>query len=165
MFCQLMPMSQPSRISISYARRDGATLARRLQSDLTKEGFDAWLDTQRIGSGTVWSTQIEREIVTRQVMIALLSPSSYRSEICRSEQLLALDKGKRVIPVLAVKTDDRPIYLYARQYRDFTNTDDVNYATRFGELVADIRGDATATLPDTYRKTRVTSNGQKTRTA
>jgi len=149
-----MPVSQSWRIFISYARRDGTTLAQRLQSDLTKKGFDAWLDTQRIGGGAVWSTQIEREIVTRQVMIALLSPGSYRSEICRSEQLLALDKGKRVIPLLAAKTDDRPIYLYARQYRDFT--DDANYAVRLGELLADIRDDASATLPDTYRKTRVT---------
>src|ERR1019366_1411667 len=30
------------------------------------------------------------------------------------------------------------------------------YAERLGELLADLRGDATATLPDTYRKTRVT---------
>jgi hypothetical protein len=27
--------------------------------------FDAWLDTQRIGGGRVWSTEIEREIDTR----------------------------------------------------------------------------------------------------
>src|ERR1019366_3871180 len=30
------------------------------------------------------------------------------------------------------------------------------YAERLGELLADLRGDATATLPDNYRKTRVT---------
>ena len=47
-----------------------------------------------------------------------------------AEQLRALDKGKRVIPVVAVKGADRPIYLYARQYRDFT--DDANYAVRLG---------------------------------
>jgi hypothetical protein len=151
-----MPPSEPDRIFISYARKDGASLAERLQADLAKEGFDAWLDTQRIGGGAVWSTEIEREIKTRQVMIALMSPGSYTSEICRAEQLLALDKGTRVIPVLAVEGADRPIYLYARQFRDFTNTDNANYAARLRELLADIRGDATATLPATYRKTRVT---------
>src|SRR6516165_12783512 len=84
------------------------------------------------------------------------SPGSYSSEICRAEQLLALDLGVRVIPVLvvALKGSDRPLYLYARQYRDFT--DNSKYATRLGELLADIRGDTTATLPDTYCKTRVT---------
>jgi WD40 repeat protein len=141
-------------VFISYARKDGAPLAQRLQSDLAKEGFDAWFDTQRIGGGAVWSAEIECEVDTRQVTLALLSPGSYASEICRAEQLRALDKGNRVIPVLAVKGAERPLYLYARQYRDFT--DDANYTVCLGELLADIRGDATATLPDAYRKTRVT---------
>ena len=96
-----MPASEPSRVFISYARKDVAALAQRLQSDLAKQGFDAWLDTERIAGGAVRSTEIEREIDTRQVTLALLSPSSYGSEICRAEQLRALDKGNRVIPVVA----------------------------------------------------------------
>lgn len=55
---------------ISYARKDGTRLAQGLQSDLSKEGFDAWLDTQRIAGGAVWSTKIEDEIDTCQLMIA-----------------------------------------------------------------------------------------------
>jgi hypothetical protein len=149
-----MAAAEPLRIFISYSRKDGALLAQRLESDLAKQGFDAWLDTKRIGGGAVWSAEIEREIDTRQVMIALLSPGSYESEICRAEQIRALDKGKRVIPVIAVKGVDRPVYLYARQYRDFT--EDTHYEERLGELLADLRGDSTATLPDTSRKTRVT---------
>jgi WD40 repeat protein len=149
-------VSESLRVFISYAREDGASLAQRLQSDLEKHGFDAWLDTGRTAGGAVWSMKIEREIDTRQVMLALLSPGSYGSEICRAEQLRALDKGNRVIPLFAVKgsDSDRPIYLYARQYRDFTNDD--NYQTRLCELLADIRSDVTATLPDSYRKTPVT---------
>jgi WD40 repeat protein len=149
-----MASAEPLRIFISYSRKDGAVLAQRLQCDLAKQGFDAWLDTKRIGGGAVWSAEIEREIDACQVMIALLSPGSYKSEICRAEQIRALDKGKRVIPVIAVKGADRPLYLYARQYRDFT--EDTHYVERLGELLADIRGDSTATLPDNYRKTRVT---------
>jgi hypothetical protein len=61
-----MPPAEPSRVFISYARKDGAALAQRLQSDLAKQGFDAWLDTGRIAGGAVWSTEIEREIDTRQ---------------------------------------------------------------------------------------------------
>jgi TIR domain len=38
-------------IFISYARKDGAGLAQRLQASLTREGFDAWLDTQRLAGG------------------------------------------------------------------------------------------------------------------
>jgi len=46
MVCQPMPTSEPSRIFISYARKDSAVPDRRLQTDLKKEGFDVWLDTQ-----------------------------------------------------------------------------------------------------------------------
>jgi hypothetical protein len=68
------------RVFISYAGKDGASLARRLQRDLTKEGLDAWLDMQRIRGGAVWSTEIEHEIDTRQVAIALLSPGPMRQK-------------------------------------------------------------------------------------
>jgi|HubBroStandDraft_6_1064221.scaffolds.fasta_scaffold20936_2 WD40 repeat protein len=151
---QPMSSPEPLRVFISYARKDGALLAQRLQADLTKKGLDSWIDTQRIAGSAVWSATIEREIDTRQVTLALLSPGSYTSEICRAEQLRALDKGNRVIPVLAAKGSDRPIYLYARHYRDFT--DDAHYSERLEELLGDIRDNATATLPETCRKTPIT---------
>ena len=75
-----MTPSEPLRVFISYARKDGAALAQRLQSDLAKQGFDAWLDKHRIRGGAVWSMEIEREIKTRQVVVALMSPGSYASE-------------------------------------------------------------------------------------
>jgi WD40 repeat protein len=147
------PSAQP-RVFLSYARKDGAALAQRLRADLTKAGFDVWLDTRRIAGGVVWSEELDRAIDSCHVMIAVLTTGSYESGMCRGEQLQALDKGKRLIPVLAAKGADRTTYLYAYHYRDFTN--DADYPARLAELVSDIRGDATATLPDTYRKTRVT---------
>src|SRR5438477_4162277 len=45
------------RIFVSYARRDGAELARRLQNALTTAGFDFWLDTQRIAGGASWTVE------------------------------------------------------------------------------------------------------------
>jgi TIR domain len=59
MSCRPTPPSEPLRVFISYARKDGAALAQRLQFDLAKEGFDAWLDTQRIAGGRVRSAEIE----------------------------------------------------------------------------------------------------------
>jgi predicted esterase len=59
MACRPMPLSEPSRVFISYARKDGAALAQRLQEDLQAKGYCAWLDTQRIDGGRVWSTEIE----------------------------------------------------------------------------------------------------------
>src|SRR5258705_13647398 len=46
-------------------------------------------------------------------LLALMSPASYRSEICRAEQLRALRKSRRVIPVLVQTNAERPIWLEA----------------------------------------------------
>jgi hypothetical protein len=46
MACRPMPPSEQPRVFISYARKDGAALAERLQRDLKEQGFDAWLDTR-----------------------------------------------------------------------------------------------------------------------
>src|SRR5208337_1253316 len=138
-----MPPSEPSRVFISYARRDGAELASRLQADLSAQGFDAWLDKQRIAGGAVWSEEIEREIDSREVTVALLTPGSYESEICRAEQHHCLRKGRRLVPVLAASGADRPLNVYARRYRDFFDAS--NYDVRLGELITYVRGNNVAT--------------------
>jgi hypothetical protein len=139
-----MPTHQDHRVFISYAHRDGVELADRLQKGLTSRGFDVWVDRQRLAGGAVWTGDIERAIDERQVTLALLTPGSYESEICRAEQLRTLRKGKRLIPVIAAKGTDFPLHLETRQYRDLT--DPVAYAERFQELVADITSNVTATL-------------------
>jgi hypothetical protein len=146
----------PRRISvfISYARKDGADLAQRLERDLAAQGFDPWLDTQRLSGGVSWTNDIEGAIDKAQVVLALLSPGSYASEICRAEHLRSLRKGKRVIPLLAAADSDIPLYLEPKQYRDFTGKD--LYPSQLKLLLADIAGDAAVVLRDEYRATRLT---------
>ncbi len=91
-----MPEARHS-IFISYARRDGTALALRLQKDLTGDGFDVWLDTQRVEGGASWTVEIEEAIDRAEFVLALLSPGSFTSEICRAEQLRSLRKGRCVI--------------------------------------------------------------------
>src|SRR5690349_19961229 len=98
-----MAVQQGPRIFISYAHKDGVELATHLQTDLTGSGLDAWLDVQRLQAGATWTSAIEREIDSREIILALLTPGSYQSEICRAEQLRALRKDKRVIPLLGTK--------------------------------------------------------------
>jgi WD40 repeat protein len=143
-----------TKIFISYARKDGANLARRLQNSLADEGFDPWLDKQRLVGGATWTTDIEQAIDKSQVLLALVSPGSYVSEICRAEQLRSLRKGKRVIPLLAVAGSDIPLHLEAEQYRDFTGSKP--YPSQFKVLLEDIRGGAGVALKEEYRATRVT---------
>ena len=75
------------KVFISYARKDGAALAQRLQADLGATGFDAWLDTQRLAGGTTWTSEIEHAIDTSDVLLALLTAASYVSEICRAQKV------------------------------------------------------------------------------
>ena len=148
-----MPSSQLPRVFISYARKDGATLAQRLQNDLATQGFDAWLDTQRLRGGATWTREIEVALDHAQYVLVLLTHGSYISEICRSEQLRALRKGICVIPVRVQSDTDIPLHLEATNYRDFS--DPRQYDAQFNVLLQDIHGNVSATLPERYRETRV----------
>ena len=109
------------RIFISYAREDARDIALRLHGDLTSAGHHAWLDTSEIPAGASWSRDIEEAIEGCDLLIALLTTGSYVSDICRSEQLRALRKGKQVIPVLLQPDADRPLHLENLTYLDFSD--------------------------------------------
>jgi len=158
-----MPRSDKELLFISYAHKDGAELAQRLQKDLTNHGYDAWLDKQRIQGGTNWTKWIETALDKANYVLALLTSGSYVSEICRAEQLRALRKGKFVIPLLAQSGSDIPLYLEVKNYRDFS--DPGRYDDGFQQLLGDIRGGVTATLPEAYRRTRVNYLTQPPRVA
>jgi WD40 repeat protein len=144
------------KVFIPYARKDGAVLAQRLQADLGAQGFDAWLDTQRIAGGASWTMEIEQALDACQVALALLTPGSYVSEICRAEQIYALREGKRVIPLLAQSGCKIPLHLEAKNYRDFTGAKP--YAAQFGLLLDDIRlGRNAVPLRPEFRTTYVTA--------
>jgi hypothetical protein len=146
-------MPEPPSIFISYARKDAAGLAKRLYHDLAALGFAPWLDTERVEGGAVWTVEIEDAIDRAQVTLALLTPASYRSEICRAEQLRSLRKGKCVIPLLAAPDADRPLHLEARNYRDFM--DDRAYAANFPMLLSDVASRNGIPIDTAFRATRV----------
>jgi len=146
---------KPEHVFISYSRRDAANLALRLRDDLIKGGYDAWLDTAQIGAGSSWTREIEEAIDRCTVLLALLTEASYLSECCRAEQLHALRKGKRVIPVLVQSGVDRPLHLEHLHYRDLS--DDERYLERFKVLLLDVSGGTPMPLPDTFRQTYVTA--------
>src|SRR5450631_4040216 len=61
-----------AEIFISYCRRDGSELARRLSKDLEKNGFRAWIDSKDLRAGERWTSQIEDALDKAEVVIALL---------------------------------------------------------------------------------------------
>ena len=151
-FVTLLAPSETTRVFLSYARIDGAALARRLQKDLTDQGFAAWLDKQRIAGGAVWTDVIESALDQAEYVVALLTQGSYVSEICRAEQLRALRKSKCVIPVMAQSGADVPLHLEAKNYRDFTI--EARYPQAFAELLSDLHARNGIELKPEFRKTK-----------
>lgn len=144
-----------TRLFISYARADGRDLALRLHADLHARDYDVWLDTAALEGGASWSADIERAIDGCDVALALLTPGSYVSEICRAEHLRALRQGKRVIPVLVDANADRPLYLEHLNHRDFS--DQRGYHEALIMLINDITSGAHTPLPRHRQQTRVTN--------
>jgi WD40 repeat protein len=135
-------------VFLSYAREDGSELAQRLQHDLAAAGFDAWLDMQQVGGGARWTVEIEGAIDRAQVVLALLTPGSYASGMCRAEQLRSLRKGKCVIPVFTgYGAEVVPIHFEGRNWR--------KYPEQWRDLLGDIERLNGAVLPEGYRDTRV----------
>ena len=113
------PGPSPRRVFLSYARKDGTAAAQSLQAILETAKYDVFFDTARISGGASWSTVIEDALNNCHVLIAILTPASYLSEICRAEHIWALDKHKLVIPVLANPDAEIPLYLKLLNYRKF----------------------------------------------
>ena len=150
-----MTKAATKRIFISYARRDGSELALRLERDLAEKGFDVWLDTKRIEAGASWTVEIERAIDRAHSVLAILTPGSFVSPICRAEQLRSLRKGKPVFPLLALAGADIPLHLEPANYRDFTTG---KYAAALRTLLQDMgSGRKGAGLRAEYRTTLVTA--------
>ena len=85
-------------------------------------------------------------------MLALLSAKSLLSDICRGEHLRALRKGRCVIPLIAKRGGDRPVYLEASQYLDFSPS--AEYPDLYRRLVAEIRNRRGVRLTRGYEETR-----------
>src|SRR5579863_10252673 len=140
-------------VFLSYARKDGAELAGRLRGDLAARGVEVWLDTREIDGGKVWTREIEEGVDRAQTVLALMTDGSYRSEICRAEQLRSLRKGKCVIPLKAASVTEVPLHLEARRYRDFTHP----YAEELELLLKDIGEGNGVELKPEYCETYVTA--------
>lgn len=131
-------MNDTLRIFISYAREDARELALTLRDDLQSVGHTAWLDLSEIAGGANWSEAIEEAIEHCDTALTLLSHASYHSQYCRAEQLRALRKGKRVIPILVQRGAEIPLHLEHLNYLDFSNLD------RYDSMLRDLMSDLTA---------------------
>jgi hypothetical protein len=142
-------MAEKRTVFISYAHKDGQEFAVRLLEDLQQAGHSVWLDAIRLKGGASWTKEIEISVDNCSALLALLTPGSYFSEVCRAEQMRALRKGKRVIPVLVEITADKGLHLETLKYVDFSK--DNAYRESFQQLLNLLDG-SSLEVPTVHRK-------------
>ena len=94
-------------IFISYSRRD-IVYAEKLINALRREGFNPWVDMEGLGAGTQWLRRLQKQIVTCDAYILIMSRNSYNSTWVPDELVVAKTKGKPIFPLLL---DDTEIFL------------------------------------------------------
>jgi hypothetical protein len=104
-------------IFISYSHVDKA-FADSLADTLRSSGFEVWHDITSLRGGEQWATSIDSAVSACDAFLVVLTSEAVNSQWVRKETLLALDRNKRVIPLL-LKTVDIPVHLFDIQYLDF----------------------------------------------
>ena len=105
---------------ISYARSD-SEFALRLAKDLRSLGTAFWMDQLNLSGGTRWDQAVEEALKSCSALLVILSSASVQSNNVLDEVYFALDRNKRVIPVL-YQSCDIPFRLKRLQHIDFSRS-------------------------------------------
>ncbi len=103
---------------LSYARAD-QEVALRFARDLISVGFSVWVDQFDIRPSQHWDRAVETAVRSCDAMIVILSPASAASPNVADEVTVAIDGGKRLIPIL-VQACALPLRMSRRQCIDAT---------------------------------------------
>jgi hypothetical protein len=88
-----------NNVFISYARSD-KQWAEWLGERLVKHGFVIWTDARSVPTGESFIAELGRTIERSDIVLALLSPSYFRSTWCQQETAVAAASKVPIIPVL-----------------------------------------------------------------
>ena len=117
---------------LSYARAD-EHFALRFASDLRSLGVLTWMDQLDIRPSERWDRAIEQAIRTCSSVVVILSPRAVASENVADEISLAIDSGKRVIPVM-IEECALPLRMTRMHLIDATNS----YQVALDQCLAEI---------------------------
>lgn len=123
----------PGQIFISYSRVN-TEFVTRLINDLTRQGFNVWMDQRDIGAGQRWDSLIQDALETCGLFIIILSPYSVESENVLDELSYAINAHKRIIPIL-LENCAIPYRIARIQFVNFTE----DYQTGFQHLISEIK--------------------------
>ncbi|MCB0168360.1 MAG: TIR domain-containing protein [Anaerolineae bacterium] len=91
--------TRPSRVFISYARKDAEDLAQELTSRLEAEGIPVWRDRAKMEGGRNWWLQIVAALDQVDFMILVVTPAAMRSVVVKKEWTYARQRGVCILPV------------------------------------------------------------------
>lgn len=130
-----------SHVFISYARRDGAAYADRLQIGLEAKGYRTWRDTRDIDPDKDFTATVEDAIERASYVVVCLTPDVKRkptAEEYASFVRLEIGYARAVKKPMYVVTFDpkivAPIYLINHSYVYFDPQNDGAWSSAFGRL-------------------------------
>jgi hypothetical protein len=94
-------------VFISYSKKD-ILYAEKLINALRREGFNPWVDTEGLGAGTFWQTRLQKQIISCDAYILIMSRNAYNSKWVPDELVTAKSKNKPIFPLLL---DDTELFL------------------------------------------------------
>ena len=83
---------------LSYSRAD-TPLLERVSRALTERGWRTWLDRKSIPSAADWMAEIRSGIEGAAGFVFVITPHSIASRMCRVELSIAVEFGKRLLPL------------------------------------------------------------------
>ena len=113
-------------VFISYSRRD-VEFVRELYAALAAHDKDIWADWEDIPITAEWLLEVYRGIESSDNFLFVITPDSLASDVCAQELTHAVEKNKRLVPVLrreAAPGTAMPGALAARNWTFFRPDDD-----------------------------------------
>jgi hypothetical protein len=93
---------------ISYSSRD-LDFVKTLDKELARAGHRTWIDRRGISPSEEWQKLVWRGIETSENFVFVITAASVASANCQNELSWAVNKGKRILPVLREPLPDTAI--------------------------------------------------------
>ncbi len=94
-------------VFLSYSRKD-TDFVKKLHESLSTEDYEIWVDWEGIPLTADWWAEIEEGIEAADTFVFIISPDSVESQVCGQELDHAVEKNKRIMPVVYRDTKDVP---------------------------------------------------------
>ncbi|MEO1553960.1 MAG: toll/interleukin-1 receptor domain-containing protein [Pseudomonadota bacterium] len=96
--------TRATQVFLSYSRHN-RDLASEFNISLETYGFDVVYDQEDIASGEPWEARLSNLINEADTTICLISQKWIDSDVCGRELAIALQRGRRVLPVMVEQID------------------------------------------------------------